>query len=335
MKKVLSVILAIMLIASFVPMTFAEGECEHIFNTETLHRPKAVLSEPGYFICSLCGEQVSAAPADGIGVIRAIFDWYCLVENVYIFNKPFDSEKNEYFNREWTYLEDNIGPDEDCWYTEYEQEKVDEWVEKLVALTAECECYLKEIGAKKVIDVSEYSILSEFAIYELSYKYTGEQMNAIIHNVPEEVKAKAWASEEAADEYLRFAYKNPEKASQEEFDKTLVGMKDYMAEYKNCLDGIHNFYKAKDNFDGTHNVYCAFCQMDGEQNTSHTWGEYISNGDATTEADGTKTAKCEKCQATDTVIDEGSKIKDKTSILYRDLIELIRMFIDLIINLFK
>lgn len=41
---------------------------------------------------------------------------------------------------------------------------------------------------------------------------------------------------------------------------------------------------------------------------NHIYGEYISNNDATEEADGTKTATCEFCGATDTVIDEGSKL---------------------------
>ena len=38
----------------------------------------------------------------------------------------------------------------------------------------------------------------------------------------------------------------------------------------------------------------------------HTFGEYISNNDATADADGTKTAVCERCEATDTTVDEGS-----------------------------
>lgn len=43
-------------------------------------------------------------------------------------------------------------------------------------------------------------------------------------------------------------------------------------------------------------------------NDGHTWGEYTSNGDATCTADGTKTAKCQFCDATDTVVDEGSML---------------------------
>ena len=40
----------------------------------------------------------------------------------------------------------------------------------------------------------------------------------------------------------------------------------------------------------------------------HTFGEYVSNNDATTEADGTKTRECSVCGYEDTVTDEGSKI---------------------------
>lgn len=40
----------------------------------------------------------------------------------------------------------------------------------------------------------------------------------------------------------------------------------------------------------------------------HKWGEYISNNDATYDADGTKTATCSVCGATDTVVDEGSQL---------------------------
>ena len=41
--------------------------------------------------------------------------------------------------------------------------------------------------------------------------------------------------------------------------------------------------------------------------TAHSFGDYIYNDDATTEADGTKTATCSVCGATDTVTAEGTK----------------------------
>ena len=40
--------------------------------------------------------------------------------------------------------------------------------------------------------------------------------------------------------------------------------------------------------------------------TGHTFENYVSDGNATCTEDGTKTAKCEHCDATDTVTDEGS-----------------------------
>lgn len=39
---------------------------------------------------------------------------------------------------------------------------------------------------------------------------------------------------------------------------------------------------------------------------NHSFTDYISNKNATCEADGTKTAKCDRCEKTDTVVDEGS-----------------------------
>ena len=40
----------------------------------------------------------------------------------------------------------------------------------------------------------------------------------------------------------------------------------------------------------------------------HSFTEYISNDDATCTQDGTKTAHCDRCDQTDTVIDEGSML---------------------------
>lgn len=42
--------------------------------------------------------------------------------------------------------------------------------------------------------------------------------------------------------------------------------------------------------------------------TGHSFTNYVSNNDATYEADGTKTAKCDNCDATDTRTAEGSKL---------------------------
>ena len=51
------------------------------------------------------------------------------------------------------------------------------------------------------------------------------------------------------------------------------------------------------------------CKHEVEAQHAHTYGEYVSNKDATTEADGTKTRECTVCKYQDTVTDEGTKIK--------------------------
>ena len=62
--------------------------------------------------------------------------------------------------------------------------------------------------------------------------------------------------------------------------------------------------------DATHHWHAATCEHKTEVSgkADHTFGEYISNNDATTEADGTKTRECSVCGYKDTVTDEGSKI---------------------------
>ena len=54
---------------------------------------------------------------------------------------------------------------------------------------------------------------------------------------------------------------------------------------------------------------CKACGNTSGSMLGHSFTSYISNNDATCLGDGTKTAKCDRCEATDTVTDEGSKLK--------------------------
>ncbi len=69
-------------------------------------------------------------------------------------------------------------------------------------------------------------------------------------------------------------------------------------------------------------VYCNTCGAEFSRtkiNTSklgHDFKFYIANGDATCEVDGTKTAKCENCEETDTITDVGSKLKFSEGLEY-------------------
>ena len=61
--------------------------------------------------------------------------------------------------------------------------------------------------------------------------------------------------------------------------------------------------------DGTYHWHAATCGHDvTDSKAAHSFGEYVSNNDATTEADGTKTRECSVCGYKDTVTDEGSMI---------------------------
>ena len=62
--------------------------------------------------------------------------------------------------------------------------------------------------------------------------------------------------------------------------------------------------------DSTNHWYTATCEHTTEVSgkAEHSFGDYVSNNDATTEADGTKTRECSVCGYKDTVTDEGSKI---------------------------
>ena len=62
--------------------------------------------------------------------------------------------------------------------------------------------------------------------------------------------------------------------------------------------------------DETNHWHAATCEHTTEVSgkAEHSFGDYVSNNDATTEADGTKTRECSVCGYKDTVTDEGSMI---------------------------
>ena len=77
---------------------------------------------------------------------------------------------------------------------------------------------------------------------------------------------------------------------------------------------VENEVAATCTTDGSYDsvVYCSIChyEISREAKTTdklgHSFTSYVSNNDATCTADGTKTATCDRCNATDTVTDEGS-----------------------------
>lgn len=85
-------------------------------------------------------------------------------------------------------------------------------------------------------------------------------------------------------------------------------------------EGTHNYINpvlnkaATCNESATYYMQCDICGATDDTQTviigdppGHSFKNYVSDGNATYTADGTKTAKCENCDATDTVADIGSK----------------------------
>lgn len=64
----------------------------------------------------------------------------------------------------------------------------------------------------------------------------------------------------------------------------------------------------------TGDTYCEDCKQtiatgNVDPKLGHSFTKYVSNGDATCTEDGTKTAKCDRCDATDEIKDEGSMLE--------------------------
>ena len=74
--------------------------------------------------------------------------------------------------------------------------------------------------------------------------------------------------------------------------------------------GHEHSFSAEWTSDETYHWHEATCDDTDEVSDKavHTFGDYVSNNDATTEADGTKSRTCTVCGYVDTVTDEGSKI---------------------------
>lgn len=77
-------------------------------------------------------------------------------------------------------------------------------------------------------------------------------------------------------------------------------------------------------------VNLVFACLDGD----HPYGEYISDNNATEDADGTKTATCEFCGATDTIVDEGTKLPKEEASFFEMIFDLIKDFFELIFSMF-
>lgn len=191
----------------------------------------------------------------------------------------------------------------------------------------------KENGEITVaVDTAELFV----SMAKLNAAYTGEELNAFISNVyPEKFNEFNVATEEVGN-ILAMAGTYPPAVTQAEFDEAAAPMISFYNEIKNCLDGNHG-----DEYvnlgDGTHELHCNLCTYVGASE-EHTFGEYEDN------LDGTKTAKCNFCDETDTVTvqipdsgedDTETDSEENKADKIADFAEIIMQLINYIIEFFK
>ena len=147
-----------------------------------------------------------------------------------------------------------------------------------------------------VIDTYEY--FKYFQTIEIIY--SKEEIDSISKAIENEKYAEMY------EEAVRFCNEADERLAQCDFET----QEDFDAVWK----------KACPIYDMIYNC------LDG----NHSYGEYVSNNDATYEADGTKTAECEFCGATVTVVDEGTKLQKE-----EDTVSFFEVIIALVIGFFE
>ena len=143
------------------------------------------------------------------------------------------------------------------------------------AVIPKLEAHIESRGAVLVLDLYEYA----YKLPSFDIIYPSEKLEALYDSEKFNENSQKFLvtiGKEIGD-YINNAYYNL-TANQAEFDALVKNAYPFFEKIYNCLDG------------------------------NHLYGEYISNNDTTEEADGTKTATCEFCGATDTVVDEDSKL---------------------------
>ncbi len=183
---------------------------------------------------------------------------------------------------------------------------------RLEEITASHECFKKGIDEveKKIADgelvvvINFYEFWKCFWYLECCY-YSSKDYMELNDRVKNLKSDKYIEAEIAIDTVYEILRREDNTYTQAEFDAAMEIIKPFFNSCCACLDG------------------------------NHPYGEYISDNNATEEADGTKTATCEFCGATDTITDEGTKLPKEKATLLEMIFDLIQDFFDLIFSMFK
>ncbi|MBQ7006234.1 MAG: hypothetical protein IJN59_00230 [Oscillospiraceae bacterium] len=122
-------------------------------------------------------------------------------------------------------------------------------------------------------------------------------------------------------DYIISVATNPPADAQETYDAFVQPFTDVLNDIYLCETGVHvcTEYVAVDA--NCHKTTCTFCSV-GEITLEHTWGEYTAN------ADGSKTAVCEFCDAINVI--PGETVEPEENV-FASLFEKIKSFFDSII----
>lgn len=204
-------------------------------------------------------------------------------------------------------------PDYDVYNAFGYSERLEEMPEVANALTVA----LNEASAKleKSIADGTFTVVIDTSkvipVYYAPFYLTNDEdkIFAFIEGLPAEKVAAAEESAIKSDEILVAAIEGEKVYTQDDYDEAAAAMVEFYTCVLNCLTQTHNIDKfvvnSSDN--SKHFGVCSLCGIEIDE--PHRYGIYVPNNDATTEADGTKTAVCVDCGVTDTKVDEGSKLE--------------------------
>ncbi len=193
-------------------------------------------------------------------------------------------------------------------------------LDEIIALNESLDKAFAEID-KKIADGEMVCVVDSHELskmmYYIAFHYSSEACEDLKHRTIQfnsEKYINISTEVEIASEQLE-KIQQERTATQADFDAAMEKIKPFYESVIACLDG------------------------------NHPYGEYVSNNDATEEADGTKTATCEYCGATDTITDEGTKLEkeeepkeepeeEKVS-FFEMIFALIKEFFEKIFSIFK
>ena len=297
MKKALSVVLAVIMLAMCMPVAFAVDY--------------DVVEELVYEYCRFY---------DNVGSIYDV-EFGSAEENLIMLEYGRLLDETEFGNCDF---------DSTSEYLEREADKLPVYVNELKAANDAVDAFIKEQGYIRLVSLMNY-YHSYFRFAFIVGEENFDSGEDLADYYDYEAYLAAVNAEEEFIEYMDYVNDNrdnlPEDV-QQRVDEIMKPFTFFFNSAADCKKNEHIFTAFTDLGDGTHKAECSFCKS-GETIEAHIWGGYVEKGD-------TAVAECEKCDATDTVEGEWVDLPaEDNSNFFTALIATIRDLFENIINFFK